>query len=154
MNAPTAEVQPVHSAADTGLRAFLGLRFVAVEREGIRMRLEMRPHHLNQGGTLHGGVLTSMIDIACAVAVRARVDGAPPGPQEPAPQASQPIVTLTLNTAFLGSVASGPVTVFARQRGGGQRIRFVAAEVFDAHDRLIATGDGSYTLRSRVPAVA
>lgn len=139
-------------AANTGMRAFLGLRFVAVERDGIRMQLEMQPHHLNQGGTLHGGVLTSMIDIACAVAVRARVEGVPPGPQEPQPKASQPIVTLTLSTAFLGSVTSGLVTVVARQRGGGQRIRFVAAEVFDAQDRLIATGDGSYTLRSRAPA--
>lgn len=140
-------------AAQTPLRDFLGLRFVAVERDGIRMRLDMTEQHLNQGGTLHGGVLTSMIDIACAVAVRARVDGVPPGPDEPAPNAAQPIVTLTLNTAFLGSVAGGTVTVVARQRGGGQRIRFVAAEVFDAQDRLIATGDGSYTLRARVPAV-
>lgn len=139
-------------AADTGMRAFLDLRFVAVERDGIRMRLEVQPRHLNQGGTLHGGVLTAMIDIACAVAVRARVDGAPPGPHEPRPQSAQAIVTLTLNTAFLGSVASGSVTVVARQRGGGQRIRFVAAEVVDAQDRLIATGDGSYTLRSRAPA--
>ncbi|MDO9434670.1 PaaI family thioesterase [Hydrogenophaga sp.] len=135
----------------TPLRDFIGLRFVAVERDGIRMRLDMGAQHLNQGGTLHGGVLTSMIDIACAVAVRAHANGAAPGPQEPPPDATQPIITLTLNTAFLGATASGPVTVVARQRGGGKRIRFVAAEVFDAHDKLIATGDGSYTLRSRAP---
>lgn len=140
-------------SSDTGVRAFLGLYFVAVERDRICMRLDVQPHLLNQGGTLHGGVITSMIDIACAVAVRARVDNAPPGPQEPTPNAAQPIITLTLNTAFLGSVASGPVRVLARQRGGGQRIRFVAAEVFDAQDRLIATGDGSYTLRVRTPTV-
>ena len=139
-------------SAVTPLRDFLGLRFVAVETGGIRMRLEMTALHLNQGGTLHGGVVTSMIDIACAVAVRAHADGAPPGPQEPHADGTQPIITLTLNTAFLGTTANGTVTVVARQRGGGKRIRFVAAEVFDAHDRLIATGDGSYTLRPRAQA--
>lgn len=135
------------------LRDFIGLQFVAVERDGIRMRLDMAPHHLNQGGTLHGGVVTSMIDIACAVAVRAHVDGASPGPHEPHVDATKPvIITINLNTAFLGSVSSGPVTVVARHRGGGKRIRFAAAEVLDAQDKLIATGDGSYTLRPRAPA--
>lgn len=135
------------------LRDFIGLQFVAVERDGIRMRLDMAPHHLNQGGTLHGGVVTSMIDIACAVAVRAHADKVPPGPLEPRVDATQPvIITINLNTAFLGSVSSGSVTVVARHRGGGKRIRFAAAEVLDAQNKLIATGDGSYTLRPRAPA--
>jgi uncharacterized protein (TIGR00369 family) len=141
------------TAAGSPLREFLGLHFVAVENDGIRMRLELAPHHLNQGGTLHGGVVTSMIDIACAVAVRAYVDGASPGQHEPRADATQPvIITINLNTTFLGSVSSGAVTVVARHRGGGKRIRFAAAEVFDTHDKLIATGDGSYTLRQRAVA--
>lgn len=136
-------------ASSHALRDFLDLRFIAVESEGIRMSLDVREHHLNQAGTLHGGVLMSMIDIACAMAVRAYVERALPGPQEPVADPEQPIITIMLNTAFLGSVSGGAVTIFAHRRGGGKRILFAAATVMDSEGKLIATGDGSYALRRR-----
>ena len=133
----------------TPLRDYLALRFVAVEPEGVRMRLELRDQHLNQAGTLHGGVVTTMIDIACAIAVRAYVDGTQPGPCEPEPEAGRPVVTLMLNTSFLETARRGMVTVTAQRRGGGARIHFATAQVTDDAGRLLASGDGSYTLRPR-----
>lgn len=130
------------------LHAHLGIRFEAVEALGtIRMALEVSAFHLNQAGTLHGGVITSMMDIACAVAIRARVDDVPPGPQEPV-AAGSAIVTLTLNTCFVASVRAGTITVVARCRGGGRRIHFAQAELCDAEGRLLATAEGSYTMRA------
>lgn len=138
----------------TGLRSFLGLRFVAVDTEGVRMEMALQPQHLNQGGTLHGGVVTTMIDIACAIAVRAHADGTPPGAHEPVAEPQRPVVTLTLATAFMGTARSGSVTVLAQRRGGGARVHFAAARVLDADGRLLATGDGSYTVRPRMRTAA
>lgn len=39
--------------------------------------IELQPHHLNTGGRVHGGVLTSLADTAAGVAVRSiRPEGA------------------------------------------------------------------------------
>lgn len=134
----------------TGVRSFLGLRFVAVDTEGVRMEMALQPRHLNQGGTMHGGVVTTMIDIACAIAVRAHADGTRPGAHEPAAQPHRPVVTMTLTTAFMGTATAGVVTVLAQRRGGGTRVHFAAARVLDADGRLLATGDGSYTVLPRM----
>ena len=137
-------------AGETGPRSFLGLRFVSLDADGVRMDMALQARHLNQGGTLHGGVVTTMIDIACAIAVRAYADGTPPGPHEPVAQPQRPVVTLTLATAFMGTANTGVVTVLAQRRGGGARVHFAGARVLDAAGRLLATGEGSYTLRPRM----
>lgn len=136
--------------ASSKLRDHLALEFISVGAEGVRMQLRLEDLHLNQAGTLHGGVVTTMIDIACAIAVRAHHDDAPYGTVEPMPEAELPIATLTLNTSFLATARSGTVSVRAYRRGGGRRIHFVSAEVMDQDGNCIATGDGSYTLKPKV----
>lgn len=113
------------------------------------MQLLLNHRHLNQAGTLHGGVVTTMIDIACSIAVRACQDESPTGSAEPEPDADRPVATLTLNTCFLATTRRGVVTVHAQRRGGGKRIHFAAAQVKDQNGKLLATGEGSYTLKPR-----
>ena len=49
---------------------FLGIKILEVADGKARCSLELKDHHLNNGGRVHGGVLTSLADTAAGVAVR------------------------------------------------------------------------------------
>lgn len=49
---------------------FLGIRLEAAAAGKARCSIKLEPHHLNTGGRVHGGVLTSLADTAAGVAVR------------------------------------------------------------------------------------
>lgn len=136
----------------TRLREYLGIRFVGVEPGAVRLAVDLDERHLNQAGGLHGGVVTTMCDIAGAVALRAHVDGAPVGPQEPQADPERPLITLTLNTSFLRTTAQGRLVAIGRCRGGGKRILFAHVELFDDMGALLATAEGNYALRMRAGA--
>tara|TARA_R110002073_G_scaffold91520_3_gene215273 strand:- start:779 stop:1174 length:396 start_codon:yes stop_codon:yes gene_type:complete len=60
---------------DTGIPpspygSFLGIEFVEADAGKSLCRLELKDHHMNTGGRVHGGVLTSLADTAAGVAVR------------------------------------------------------------------------------------
>ncbi len=50
--------------------AFLGIEFVEAAAGKGLCRLELKDHHMNTGGRVHGGVLTSLADTVAGVAVR------------------------------------------------------------------------------------
>ena len=49
---------------------FLGISIEEVSGGKARCTLELKDHHLNTGGRVHGGVVTSLADTAAGVAVR------------------------------------------------------------------------------------
>jgi uncharacterized protein (TIGR00369 family) len=55
---------------------FLGIQIGEYGKGLARCSLRLQPHHMNAGGRVHGGVLTSLADTAAGVAVRSvRPDG-------------------------------------------------------------------------------
>ncbi|MDA1369674.1 MAG: PaaI family thioesterase [Proteobacteria bacterium] len=49
---------------------FLGIEIVEFSAGKATCSIELKDHHLNNGGRVHGGVLTSLADTAAGVAVR------------------------------------------------------------------------------------
>lgn len=49
---------------------FLGIEILEFAEGKAKCRLHLHDHHLNTGGRVHGGVLTSLADTAAGVAVR------------------------------------------------------------------------------------
>lgn len=49
---------------------FLGIKIVKAAAGKSVCRLALKEHHMNTGGRVHGGVLTSLADTAAGVAVR------------------------------------------------------------------------------------
>jgi uncharacterized protein (TIGR00369 family) len=49
---------------------FLGIRIVEAAAGKSVCHLELKGHHMNTGGRVHGGVLTSLADTAAGIAVR------------------------------------------------------------------------------------
>lgn len=121
-----------------GFHRLLGYRQVAWGETSATIELELRPEHLNLGGVVHGGVLTSLLDIALAEA----------GTYCPFPGRMRKAITLSLTTTFTGQCSGGVITVTGEKRAGGSRIFNSTGEARDAQGNLLAIAEGTFRLRS------
>jgi uncharacterized protein (TIGR00369 family) len=81
------------------------------------MTFEAREEHLNQAGTLHGGVLATLVDTAMGMAVRSTTDDG----EVPA--------TSQLTVTYLRPGKPGPLEVTARVRTRGEHLTVCEADV-------------------------
>lgn len=99
--------------------------------------LDLDSRHVNRSGVMHGGVMTTIMDIAGGYA------GCYGGESGEARRA----VTLSLTTSFLGQAQTGKVRAIGTVRGGGQRIFASSIEVLDADGNVLAIGEGTFRYR-------
>lgn len=104
-------------------------------------RMPIQTWHMNRSGQLQGGVVSTLVDAACGYAGMY----APPGTPEVHG------VTITLNVNFVSGVKTGVLNVKARRIGGGRKIFFSEAQVFDGTGVLIASGQASFKYRTAQP---
>lgn len=100
-----------------GFAGSLGIRADGTDDGGARISLEVTDGHLNPAGTLHGGVLATLVDTAMGQAVRT-VSG-----EGDVPATSQLTVT------YLRPGKPGEVTVTARVRTRGEHLTVCEADV-------------------------
>ena len=136
---PAAELrsrEDVHALP--GFHSVLGYRQFSWEEGKAVLELTIDQRHINLGGVIHGGVLTSLLDIACAEA----------GTYCPYPGRMRKAITLSLTTTFTGQCSGGTIRVVGTKRAGGTRIFNSSGEVFDEDGRLLAFGEGTFRIRS------
>ena len=107
-------------ADDTTTEGFagrLGIRVDDTDEGGARLVLEVTDEHLNPAGTLHGGVLATLVDTAMGQAVRT-VTG-----EGDVPATSQLTVT------YLRPGKRGRLTVDASVRVRGEHLTVCEADV-------------------------
>ena len=104
----------------------LGLELMQVEPGRAVFELEVRPQ-LMQNGVLHGGVLASIADSACAVAAISRV--------HPAGYAT----TINLQLAYMKPVVGGRIRAVGRCVRAGKNVIFSQAEVYDEKEGLVCS---------------
>ena len=121
-----------------GFHNLLGYRQVAWEDGRAVIELEIQPQHLNLAGVIHGGVLTSLLDVALAEA----------GTYCPYPGRMRKAITLSLTTTFTGQCSGGVIQVTGIKRTGGRRIFNSTGEVRDQDGNLLAIAEGTFRLRS------
>jgi uncharacterized protein (TIGR00369 family) len=100
----------------TGYAERLGARTETTGDGAARVRFDVREEHLNAAGTLHGGVLATLVDTAMGAAVRSTTD-------DDVPATSQLTVT------YLRPGGPGPLEVSARVRTRGEHLTVCDAEV-------------------------
>ena len=116
------------------LLTLLEMRRVDDPEYGPSLEIDLRPEVSNPHGSLHGGLMTAVIECGAAgIAVRAT--------------GSENIVASDCNTRFLSVVKVGPARVVGRALRVGRRTVVVQADVIDVGDerRLVATSTLSYT---------
>jgi uncharacterized protein (TIGR00369 family) len=104
-------------AATGGFAERLGARPGRAEDGRATVTFEAAEEHLNPAGTLHGGVLATLVDTAMGRAVRSTTG------EDDVPATSQLTVT------YLRPGKPGPLTVTARVRTRGEHLTVCEADV-------------------------
>ena len=100
-----------------GFAERLGAQVEEVGDGSARLAFTAREEHLNQAGTLHGGVLATLVDTAMGAAVRSAAgDGDVPA-------------TSQLTVTYLRPGKPGDVSVTARLRTRGEHLTVCEADV-------------------------
>jgi uncharacterized protein (TIGR00369 family) len=106
------------------------LGFLEFQAQAGRVTVTLQPseHHLNPLGTVHGGVLCTLLDTVCGCAVHTTLD------------AGTGYTSLDLNTRFLRPVtaATGLIRCEGEVIARGARTATAQARLVDARDRLLA----------------
>jgi uncharacterized protein (TIGR00369 family) len=111
----------------------LGMVDFGGERGAISVGLVPEHRHYNPLGTVHGGVLATLLDTAAACSVHSTLE---PGER---------YTSLDLTVKFLRpvTVESGRLRAVGKVVQRGRRTSLAEAQVFDAADRLVAHATSS-----------
>ena len=104
-------------AATGGFAERLGARAASAEDGRATVRFEATDEHLNPAGTVHGGVLATLVDTAMGLAVRSATG------DEDVPATSQLTIT------YLRPGMPGRLTVTAQVRTRGEHLTVCEADV-------------------------
>jgi uncharacterized protein (TIGR00369 family) len=90
------------------------------------LSLPVEPHLTNSLGTVHGGVIVSLLDVALCTAARTL------HPE------SQGVITINLSTSFIGAGSGARLIAEARVLKDGRSMSFVEGEAKNADGSLVA----------------
>lgn len=117
---------------------FLGFRLVAWKNGFARLEMAVRPDHRNTVGYLHGGVISSLLDIAGAVAGNYGT-------------ASENVsITVNLNCNFIAPHKGDKVIAEGELLRSTSALFFAQAKLLDPdHNLLCATATATYMPKTR-----
>lgn len=112
---------------------FLGIEMLHYENGEAECRVQLKDHHLNTGGRVHGGVLTSLADSAAGVAVRSiRPDG-------------KLSATTDLNIAFVRPPKGDSLHAFAKVIHSGKQLYRVEIDIH-SDEKLVAKSNATFMI--------
>lgn len=114
-----ARKQYIRQDYSRGFIAYCGLEAVDVELGTVRARLSVQPHHRQQDGFIHAGVMTAMADHTAGYAAFTMV------PED------RRILTIELKINFLRPAYGDELTCRGRVLKPGRRVLICESEVFD-----------------------
>ena len=113
--------------------AFIGISIDDFSEGEVTCSVALRDHHLNNGGRVHGGVLTSLADTAAGAAVRTvRPDG-------------KLTATTDLSISFLRPPVGNQLVAVAEVLHAGKRLFRVEIEIF-CLEKLVAKTNATFML--------
>lgn len=115
----------------------LGFRLVRAGSDGVVMEADPAPEHLNGGGIVHGGYLSSLLDSTTGWAVHAEIERGVAAPH------------LQISVQFVRAATAGE-TLVCRGRciSAGRRVASAEAEITQG-DRVIARAVSTHAVLTR-----
>lgn len=120
---------------------WLGVHVDRMEGGAADARIELGPHHTNNRGVAHGGVVCSLLDSAMGAAVISAI------PKE------WWCATTSLNIQFLSGPRSGLLTASGVVLRKGRSTAFARGEARTAEGVLVATAEGTWHLWPSKPEI-
>lgn len=112
---------------------FLGIELLNYGEGQAECRVDIKQHHLNTGGRVHGGVLTSLADSAAGVAVRSiRPEG-------------KLTATTDLNIAFVRPPKGETLHALARVIHAGRQLYRVEVDIH-SENKLVAKTNATFMI--------
>lgn len=115
------------------LAELLDIEVSRSDAESATATLVADDRHLNPGGTVHGGAIATLVDVAMGAAVHAGGDDDGERP-----------VTIEIKVNYLEAGEPGTVRAVSTVRRRGSRFTVLEAEVTQG-DRVLAFATGSFT---------
>ena len=134
---PGLEGEALQSALSIApFHRWLGLHVTGSSPGGLELAMPWRDEIVSNPriGSMHGGVLASLIDLAGMYAVLTQTTGVN--------------ATAGLHVDYHRPATAGPLRVKARVIKLGKTISVAETEVFGPDDALLASGRGSYLMRT------
>lgn len=123
------------------LLKFLGVQLIRWKRGEAEFHLAITQHHLNRQGNLQGGVIATLLDVACGYS----------GLDPSCSVAFESSASVTLNVCFVDKVNSGRLIARGKLTRTGKRLYFATGEVTCEDGQLIATAQGAFRIfRSQI----
>jgi uncharacterized protein (TIGR00369 family) len=116
-----------------GFAGNIGVRGESADDGRARLEFDAEQHHLNPAGTVHGGVLATLVDTAMGMAARSRTDDG----EVPA--------TSQLTIAYLTAGREGLMTVTAQVRKQGEHVLLCDADI-DQDGKTVAHAVGTFAV--------
>ncbi len=111
-----------------GFQKLIGYEIAEWDVGHAVLTLDMDTNHANRHGNAHGGILMTLLDAACTRA----------GAVCPDTGEIRRASTVSMTTNFIRPGQAGMLKAVGTKTGGGRRIFFATAEIFDADGELIA----------------
>jgi acyl-CoA thioesterase len=123
-------------ADNGGFRELVGAELSEAEGGSAVVRMRAGDRHLNPGGTVHGGAISTLVDVSMAEALNTTV----------ADEDERP-VTVEMKVIYMAPAKPGIIASTARVRKAGKRVTVVEAEVVQEEDtEVVALATGTYTI--------
>ncbi len=118
------------------LHALLGLDYERPEKGArhAQVRMPVRPEAFGFTGSLHGGAIATMVDLACALAAARATDFDPE---------IESLVTADMHVRYLGRPTTDSVIAKAEVVRIGSQLIVIECKVVDGDDHLVASADFS-----------
>ncbi len=107
----------------------------ALGEGSARLSLPVEPHLKNSLGTVHGGVIMSLLDVALCTAARTLHPD------------SVGVITIDLSTSFIGGGTGGRLFAESRVLRDGRSLIFVEGEAKNEDGSLVAKAIGTVRVR-------
>jgi len=121
--------------ASSPLVRFMGIRLEDLAEGYARLAMKVEEKHLNSLGTLHGGVMATLNDIACGVAINTVL----------IPNST--ILSLDLRVEFIDTLTEGTVYCEGFLTQKKRAVAFAHSRLVDSEGRLLSTASATGFIR-------
>lgn len=116
----------------------MGITFDQLTQEQARIKIPLQTAHLNMNGTIHGGVIVSILDAVMGVTLRHQIY-------------KSKVATMSLTTQFIKPTFDGS-TVFATANviHAGKRVASMEGKIINENDEIVASGVSTFMINRNV----
>ncbi len=112
---------------DDKFAQYAGIELLEVGSGSAKVKMEVKPFHINGVGLVHGGALFTLADFAFAAAANSHEETA---------------VAINASISYLKAVKSGTLYAEAEEVSNARKLSVYSIKVTDENNQLIATFQG------------